>query len=149
MWCATCQLYVRTRISPTSTRQQDRFHTALFLIIQVSWCFYQRCGTVTFFRFRFRKLWFRFQLLKSYGSGSYFWKVTVPALVPAPYLDHKKQIKKKMAFYFVSCFTRKKLINFTKFIVYIMWMKNILNEWNQIYNFISSSGSGIVIIKRN
>ncbi len=45
---------------------------------------------------------FRFRLLKSYGSGSdfrksygsgsgsYFRKVTVP--VPAPYLNHKKQI---------------------------------------------------------
>ncbi len=47
---------------------------------------------------------FRFRLLKSYGSGSgsdfwqsygsgsgsYFRKVPVP--VPAPYLDHKKQI---------------------------------------------------------
>ncbi len=35
---------------------------------------------------------FRFRLLKSYGSGSGsdFWKVMVP--VPAPNLDHKKQI---------------------------------------------------------
>ena len=51
---------------------------------------------------------FRFWLLKSYGSGSNFWKVmvpvpvptyekvTVPVPVPAPYLDHKKQIKKKI-----------------------------------------------------
>jgi len=46
----------------------------------------QCCGTVTFY----------------YGSGSNFWKimvpvptfekVTVPVPVPAPYLDHKKQI---------------------------------------------------------
>jgi hypothetical protein len=46
-----------------------------------------------------------------------FEKVTVP--VPAPYLDHKNQIKKKileifLTFYLVSCFTRKKLINFNK-----------------------------------
>ncbi len=45
----------------------------------------------------FWKLWFRFQLLKSYDSGSYFWKVTVtvPVPVPAPYLDNKKQIYQK------------------------------------------------------
>ncbi len=43
-----------------------------------------------------------------------FEKVTVPVPVPvpAPYLDHKKQIKKKiveicLTFYLVSCFTRK------------------------------------------
>ncbi len=47
---------------------------------------------------------FRFRFLKSYGSGSdfwksfssgsgsYFWKVTVPVPVLAPYLYHKKQI---------------------------------------------------------
>ena len=49
-----------------------------------------------------------------------FEKVTVP--VPAPYLDHKNQIKKKileifLTFYLVSCFTRKKFINFNKFSV--------------------------------
>ncbi len=49
-----------------------------------------------------------------------FEKVTVP--VPAPYLDHKKQIKKKnleilLTFYLVSCFTRKKFMNFNKFMV--------------------------------
>ncbi len=40
-------------------------------------------------------LWFRFWLLKSYGSGSgsNFWKVMFP--VPAPYLDYKKQILQK------------------------------------------------------
>jgi hypothetical protein len=53
-----------------------------------------------------------------------FEKVTalVPVPVPAPYLDHKKQILKKMleiffTFYFVSCFTRKKFMNFNKFMV--------------------------------
>ncbi len=35
---------------------------------------------------------FRFRLLKSYGSGFYFWKVTVLVPVPAPDLYHKKQI---------------------------------------------------------
>jgi hypothetical protein len=65
---------------------------------------------------------------KSYGSGSgsgsYFRKVTVsvPVPVPAPYLDHKANFSKKvleniLPFYTVSCFTRKKLINFNKFIV--------------------------------
>ena len=53
-----------------------------------------------------------------------FEKVTipVPVPVPAPYLDHKKQIKKKnLEFFFtfnlVICFTRKKFINFNKFVV--------------------------------
>ena len=53
-----------------------------------------------------------------------FEKVTVPVPVPvpAPYLDHKKQIKKKnleifLTFYLVSCFTRKKFMNFNKFMV--------------------------------
>ncbi len=51
-----------------------------------------------------------------------FEKVTVPVPVPAPYLDHKKRIKKKkleffMTFYLVSCFTRKKFMNFNKFMV--------------------------------
>jgi hypothetical protein len=38
-----------------------------------------------------------------------FEKVTVP--VPAPYLDFF------LTFYLVSCFTRKKFINFNKFMV--------------------------------
>ncbi len=53
-----------------------------------------------------------------------FEKVTVPVpvLVPAPYLDHKKQIFQKnfgnfFDFYLVSCFTWKKFINFNKFMV--------------------------------
>jgi len=51
-----------------------------------------------------------------------FEKVTVPVPVPAPYLDHKKQFKKKLwifffTFYLVSCFTRKKFMNFKKFMV--------------------------------
>jgi hypothetical protein len=49
-------------------------------------------------------------------------KVTVPVPVPAPYLDHKKQIFQKnfgifFSFYLVSWFTRKKFINFNKFMV--------------------------------
>jgi hypothetical protein len=78
----------------------------------------------------------RFQLLKIYGSGSssYFWKVTVPVPVPAPYLDHKKQIFHKkiriffLPFYLVSCLTRKKFINFNKFIVKCEW-KNV--KWRK------------------
>jgi len=52
-----------------------------------------------------------------------FEKVTVPVPVPAPYLDHKKLIFLKknfgnfLTFYFVSCLTRKKFINFKKFLV--------------------------------
>ena len=51
-----------------------------------------------------------------------FEKVTVPVPVPAPYLDHKKQIFKQnfgffFTFYLVSCFTRKKFMNFNKFMV--------------------------------
>jgi hypothetical protein len=55
---------------------------------------------------------------------STFEKVTVPVPVPvpAPYLDHTKQILKKkfgifFTFYFVSCFTREKFMNFNKFMV--------------------------------
>jgi hypothetical protein len=50
-------------------------------------------------------------------------KVTVPVPVPAPYLDHRKQIfqQKNLAifltFFLVSCFRRKKFINFNKFMV--------------------------------
>jgi hypothetical protein len=51
-----------------------------------------------------------------------FEKVTVPVPVPASFLDHKKQFKKKileifLTFYLVSCFTRKKFMNFNKFMV--------------------------------
>ena len=53
-----------------------------------------------------------------------FEKVTVPvpAPVPAPYLDHKKLIFKInfgffLSFYLVSCFKRKKFMNFNKFMV--------------------------------
>jgi hypothetical protein len=47
----------------------------------------------------------------------------VPVPVPAPYLDHNKQIFQEkfwnffLPFYIASCFTRKKFINFNKFIV--------------------------------
>jgi hypothetical protein len=51
-----------------------------------------------------------------------FEKVTVPVPVSAPYLGHKKQICKKIfgiffTFYLVSCFTKKKFMNFNKFMV--------------------------------
>jgi hypothetical protein len=69
-----------------------------------------------------------------YGSGSDFWYVTLPVLVPAPvpvpfpYLDHKKLnfqkiILKKSWVYILSFFTRKKLISFINFIVkFILWI---------------------------
>jgi hypothetical protein len=47
-------------------------------------------------------------------------------------------------FHTVSCFTRKKFVNFNKF-YFKMGMKKMLNEGNQIHDFISSSGSGSVI----
>ena len=53
-----------------------------------------------------------------------FEKVTVPVPVPvpAPYLDHKSKFLKKileifLTFYLVSCLTRKKFMNFNKFMV--------------------------------
>ncbi len=94
---------------------------------------------------------FRFQLLKSFGSGSdfwksygsgsgsYFWKVTVP--VPAPYSDHKKQIFREyfwifFAFLHGKVFYKKNVYKFQQ-IYCKMWMKKILNEDYQIHNFIS------------
>ena len=50
-----------------------------------------------------------------------FGKVTVP--VPAPYLDNKKEnffkkiLEIFLTYYLVSCFIRKKFINFNKFMV--------------------------------
>ncbi len=113
-------------------------------------------GAVLWNRYYFLR--FRFRLLKSYGSGSDFWKSygsgsyfrKVPVPVPAPYLDHKKQIFTKklleffLPFYIVSCFRRKKFKNFNKFFVKCQW-NFFLNKDNQIHNFISSSGSGTVI----
>ncbi len=50
-----------------------------------------------------------------------FEKVAVPVPVPAPYLDHKSKLKKKLEifliFYLVRCFTRKKFMDFNKFMV--------------------------------
>jgi hypothetical protein len=48
-----------------------------------------------------------------------------------------------LTLYLVSCFTRKKCINFNKFMVNVN--EKMFNEGNQIHNFISSSGSGTVI----
>jgi hypothetical protein len=89
--------------------------------------------------------------LKSYdsGSGSCFWKDTVPVPAPAPYLDHKKQIFLKkfgnfLPFYIVSCFYKEKVNKFQQ--TYCKkWMKKMWNEGNQIHNFISGSGSGTAI----
>ncbi len=98
----------------------------------------QRCGTVTIF----------------YGSGSGsssdFWKVMVQIPIPT---------FKKFWFRFRFCFRFQLHIFaflpsnlFYKGKVYKfqptyckMWMKKMLNEVNQIHNFISSSGSGNVI----
>ncbi len=84
-----------------------------------------------FLRFRFR-----FLLLKSYGSGSDFWKSygsgsyfwTFEKLRfrfrPAPYLDHKKQILNFgifFAFLHNKLFYKEKVYNFNKFIVKCEW----------------------------
>jgi hypothetical protein len=64
--------------------------------------------------------------------------VPVPVPIPAPYLDHKKQIKKKKiwtffwTFYLVSCFTRKKFINFNKFMVKCESKKCLMKEIKNI-----------------
>ncbi len=73
-------------------------------------------------RFRFR---FRFQLHIYTIKSKFFLKNLFP-------------------FYKVSCFIRKKIININK-IYCKMWKKKMINEGNQIHNFISSSGSGTVI----
>ncbi len=103
-------------------------------------------------------LWNRNYFLRFPGSD--FWKVTVP--VPAPtfdklrfrfrfrfhrYLDHENQIVqqicwKKLAF--LQLFYKETIFKFHQ-IYCKMWMKKILNEWNQILNFISSSGSETLI----
>ncbi len=90
-----------------------------------------------FLRFRFR---FWFLLLKSYGSVSDFWQVTVPVPVLVPYLDHKKHSFKKknlekiLSFYILSFFYKEKNDKFHQ-IYFKMGMKNMLNEGNQIHNF--------------
>ncbi len=93
---------------------------------------------------------YRSRLLKSSGSGADFWQVTVPAP------GHKKQIKKKLEkilpFYIVNFYFKNKLkYKFKKIYQFYqiyckMWMKKMLNEGNQKQIFISSSGSGTVII---
>ncbi len=55
-------------------------------------------------------------------------------------IKSKFLLKNLFPFYIVSRFTRKKIIKINK-----MWKNKILNEDNQIHNFISSSGSGTVI----
>ena len=59
-----------------------------------------------------------------------FEKVTVPVPVPAPYLDHKKQLKKKLwifFFYFLlsKLFYKEKVHEFQQ-IYGKMWMKKFL-----------------------
>jgi hypothetical protein len=74
------------------------------------------------------------------GSGSDFLQVTAP--VPAPNLDHRKQIfQNNLAFLHSKLFTRKKCIKFHQ-IYRKLVNEKILNERNQLNNFISSSGSG-------
>jgi hypothetical protein len=80
-----------------------------------------------------------------------FKKVTVPVPVPvlAPYLDHKKQIKKKnfeifVDFLLCKLFYKEKVHEFQQ-IYGKMYMKKMFNEGNQIHNFMSSSGSVTVI----
>ncbi len=80
----------------------------------------------------FEKLWFRFR---------FRFQLHI--------LTIKSKLKKKiweffLTFYLVSCFTRKKLMNFNKCMVKYEWKKNF-KEGNQIHNFMSSSGSGTVI----
>jgi hypothetical protein len=62
----------------------------------------------------FEKLWFRFRflLLKSFGSGP------VPTFEKLWFRFRFLLLKKlRFRFYLVSCFTRKKFINFNKFMV--------------------------------
>jgi hypothetical protein len=101
-----------------------------------------------FLRFQFR---FRFLLLKSYGSGSdfwksyssgsgsYIWKVTVPVPVLAPYPDHKKLIYQEKCWNFFAflpskLFYKEKFYKFQR-IYCEMWLKIFFNEGNQIHNF--------------
>ncbi len=118
----------------------------------------QCCGTVTIFY--------------GSGSGSDFWKVMVPVpvptfekvMVPVPVPTFEK-LRFRFRFQFqLHIYTiRSKffLQNFVSFLhselfykekdykyqqMYCkMWKKKMLNEGNQIHNFISSSGSGTVI----
>ncbi len=73
----------------------------------------------------------------------------VPVPIPASYLDKKKKkFKQKLvkifAFLLSKLFYKEKVYKFQQ-IYYEMLMKKILNEGNQIHNFISSSRSRTVI----
>jgi hypothetical protein len=86
----------------------------------------------------FLRFWFRFRLLTSYGSGSNFCQVTVP--VPAPCLDHKKHsfqtnFGKNLACLHTKFFYKEKIYNSHQ-IYCKMGMKKMLNEVNQIHNFL-------------
>jgi hypothetical protein len=70
--------------------------------------------------------------------------------VPAPYIHRKKPTFQKMFWKKILPFLHRKLFykeNIFKFHQFYckMRMKKILNEGNQLHNFISSSGSGTVI----
>ncbi len=100
----------------------------------------QRCGTVTIF----------------YGSGScsYFWKVIVPVPVPVPTFEKlrfrfrfqlhiwiikskffKKILGKNIAFLLSKLFYKGKVYKFQQ-IYFKMWMKKMVNDRNQIHNFV-------------
>ncbi len=86
----------------------------------------------------FEKLWFRFLLLKSYGSGSSSISRQLKANFSKTILEfffaflHKKRFYKEKVYKFPQIYCK-------------MWMKKMLNEGNQIHNFISRSGSGTII----
>ncbi len=95
----------------------------------------QCCGTVTIYYgsgsgsdFEKLPVWFRFQLLKSYGSGSgpYFWKSSGSGSGSSSISKHKKQIKKKnVGNFFEKLFYKEKVHEFQQ-IYGKMWMKKIL-----------------------
>ncbi len=147
-------------------------YTILYYVFVITFVipFYYGSGTVTYYSSLFDKLWFwfRFHTAKSYssygsgsttlkpacrrgcfllgghcikkqkqrcgtvtifyGSGSNFWKVMVPVFI----------------FLLSKLFYKEKVYQFHQ-IYCKMWKKKMLNEGNQIHNFISSSGSGTVI----
>ncbi len=115
----------------------------------------------------FLQFQFRFRLLKSYGSGSdfwksyssgsgsYFWKVTVPVPVPTPYLFHKKQIflKKFVSFLHSKLFYKEKDYKY-QHIYCKMWFRFwLFNELRFRFNKAKSycsygSGSGSTTLQK-
>ncbi len=81
--------------------------------------YWQRCGTVTIF----------------YGSGSDFWHVTVP--VPDPYLvSRPQQFSIFFFFYMGTFFMLIEAALLPRNIISSFNMRMMLNEGNQIHNFI-------------